>query len=191
MLHIERATRGSRRAFIRSQDLTDDWTVPVHALGEQLDLAAIKLTTAELILRGHDLISTRPRGNEPAWRDLEVPRRLRDIAAETDRVLGKLTDAGQDAADLHETLDALREDYADLYLEAEALVQSTIGAATRAAVAEATRDAANKPNNSAAPAPAPPLGDRLALHIPHGLRALIPPRARQRVKRILNRIRKR
>ena len=38
MLHVERSTRGSSRAFVRYHDMLDDWTVPVFGLGQRFDL---------------------------------------------------------------------------------------------------------------------------------------------------------
>jgi len=95
MLHTERATRGGRRAFVRYADMLRDWTIPVHRIGREFDIAAIEGATANEIRAVHDFIDPDLRRVQLTWDDLEVPARLRDLAEETSQHLDKLADEGR------------------------------------------------------------------------------------------------
>ncbi len=179
MLHTERATRGSQRAFVRYHDLLTDWTVPLFEIGEQFDLDSIKTATANDIRLVHNFIDPSLRRVQLTWDDLSVPVRLREIAEESWLHLDKLADAGNDTPELHGALDQLRTAYADYYEEAEALTQSTAIAARRDGAGE-RRQAPPLPSATSA-------ADRIAARVPHGLRAAVPPKARRAFRRALGR----
>ncbi len=124
MLHTERATRGSARAFVRYGDLLEDWTVPVFGIGQQFDLAAVQTAQANDIRAVHSFIDPGLRRVQLTWDDIEVPPRLREIAEESWLALNTLADPGGDAPAVHDTLDDLRTAYATLYAEAEAISSS-------------------------------------------------------------------
>ena len=73
MLHTERATRGQQRAFVRYGDLLDDWTQPVFALGEAFDLAGVKTAMAVDIAEVHRFIDPSLRRVTMTWDDIGVP----------------------------------------------------------------------------------------------------------------------
>jgi len=157
MLGCERSTRGEDRAFVRYHDLLDDWTVPVFELGQAFDLDAVKSAAANDIRRVHQYIDPSLRSAPVTWDDLDVPRRLREIAQELWVQLEKLPGGEGDNAETHEALDQIRAAYTDMYDEAAAMSQSTSLAARRAGIREGERNA--------------PRGvDRL----PHWVRALFP-----------------
>ena len=56
MLHTERATRGSQRAFVRYEDLLTDWTIPLFGIGQRFDLFAVKSASANDIRKVHQFI---------------------------------------------------------------------------------------------------------------------------------------
>ena len=170
MLGTERATRDAARAFVRYHDMLTDWTVPVFALGESLDLSAVQRASAQDLRKVHSFIDPSLRRVQLTWDDVTVPQRLREIAEETWEALNKQADPGGDTADVHATLDQLREAYDAFYVEAEAVAMSTAVAA--------------RAEGLAAPRPAPPERDALG-RLPHGVRAMVPAGARRRVRQAL------
>lgn len=130
-LHTERATRGSRRAFVPYQDLLEDWTVPLYRLGERFGLDRVHNATAKDIRQVHDLIDSRAEGPAAVWSDLDVPTPLRTLIDEAWGQLGKLAAADDEPADVLTGLDELRRAYAQLYADAEGIAQSSIVAARR------------------------------------------------------------
>ena len=98
------------------------------------------------------------------WDDIGVPDRLRELADETWQALDAI--ASDDSVDNQERCDQLRAAYAEQYAEAEAFAHSTVVAQRRAAAAEARREAGQSARSGA---------DR----VPHAVRAMVPPAARQ------------
>ena len=178
MLHTERGTRGSQRAFVRYRDLLKDWTVPLFELGEQFDLHSVKAATANDIRLVHNFIDPTLRRVSMTWDDIDVPKTLREIAEESWQALNRLADPGGDDVKAHKALDDLRAAYAAYYADAEAISQSSVVAARREGAQE------RRP-----PAPPPPssAAQRLAARVPHGVRAKIPPQARRAFRRALGR----
>ena len=131
MLHTERGTRGSQRAFVRYHDLLKDWTVPLFELGEQFDLRSVKEATANDIRLVHEFVDPTLRRVSLTWDDIDVPKTLREIAEESWENLSRLADPGGDDVKAHKALDELRVAYADYYGDAEAITQSSVVAARR------------------------------------------------------------
>jgi glycosyltransferase involved in cell wall biosynthesis len=137
MLHTERATRGSQRAYVRYEDLLTDWTIPLFGIGQRFDLFAVKSASANDIRKVHQFIDP-----EPPPRPAHLGRRrgarpgLRDIAEESWAALDKLADDGGDRPDVHATLDEMRAAYASFYEEAEAIASSTALASRREGYAD-------------------------------------------------------
>jgi hypothetical protein len=175
MLHTERATRDSQRAFVRYADLLDDWTVPVFDLGERLHYAGVQRASAQDLRKVHSFIDPSLRRVQLTWDDLTVPARLQEIAQETWAALDRLADKDGDTPELQATLDELREAYTDYYAEAELLTQST-------AVSARLEGIVTERDRLAALADAPDDGGS---RIPHGLRAMVPSGARRAVKQRL------
>jgi len=175
MLHTERATRGSARAFVRYDDLLTDWTIPLFGIGQRFDLFAVKSASANDIRKVHQFIDPDLRRVQLTWDDVDVPARLRDIAEESWQALNKLADEGGERPDVHATLDEMRAAYASFYDEAEAIASSTALASRREGYADGA-------------AGRPPLGEaRGADRIPHGLRALVPASARRGIRKAIGR----
>ncbi|MGZ4448160.1 MAG: sulfotransferase family protein [Nocardioides sp.] len=174
MLHTERSTRGSQRAFVRYHDMLTDWTVPLFGLGQLFDLDAVKSASANDIRKVHQFIDPTLRRVQLTWDDVDVPPRLRDIAQETWVNLDRLADDDGDVPATHDALDQLRTAYAELYDEAEAISQSTALAARREGLAQ-------QPGGPGAG------GGRISDKVPHGVRAMVPPAARRGLRRALGR----
>jgi hypothetical protein len=169
MLHTERATRGATRAFVRYDDLLTDWTIPVFRLGQELDLRRVQEASANDIRKVHQFIDPDLRRVQTTWDDVEVPGRLREIAEETWRGLGKLAEPDGDTPDVHALLDEVRESYVALYDEAEAVAQSSVIAARRQGTAEGRQQALEEQ---------PPAA-------PGGVRRMVPARARRAARKAL------
>ncbi|MEJ7775752.1 MAG: sulfotransferase family protein, partial [Nocardioidaceae bacterium] len=178
MLHTERSTRGSARAFVRYDDLLTDWTVPMFGIGQRFDLDAVKSASANDIRSVHAFIDPGPRRVQLTWDDIEVPPRLREIAEESWQHLDRLADDGGDTPETHSTLDELRAAYAELYEEAEAISASSALAAHREGLAQH-------------PPPSPALAEirHSADRLPHGLRAMVPPKARSGLRKAFGKTR--
>jgi hypothetical protein len=147
MLHTERATRDGKRAFVRYDDLLTDWTVPVFRLGQELDLEAVKGASANDIRKVHQFIDPDLKRVQTTWDDVDVPARLREIAEETWRGLGKLAEPGGDVADVHALLDEVRQSYVAFYDEAEAVAQSSVVAARRQGRQQALEERPESPDS--------------------------------------------
>jgi hypothetical protein len=174
-LETELATRGSRRAFVRYEDLLDDWPREIDRVAGLLDLPALSGGgLRERFPRVDQFVDPTLHRNRVRWEDLEVPARASEMAEQVWQQLQPLADAGGDSAELHRTLDAARAAYGELYAEAESIAQSSVTAA------KPRRKGANKA--AAAPAPPPSLRVRLARRVPAPYR--------RRVRRALRRVRR-
>jgi len=170
MLHTERATRGSTRAFVHYDDLLSDWTVPVFELGQRLDLRAVQEASANSIRAVHQFIDPGLRRVQTTWDDVPVPSRLRELADETWEGLSQIARPDGDTAAVHTRLDQVRAAYTDFYDEAEAVAQSSVVAARREGRAEGLAQG----REQGRPAPAPST-----------LRAMVPDGAKRRIRKVL------
>ncbi len=180
LLHTERATRESvvdgGRVFVRYADLLDDWVKTSMHVGEQLQLQHVLHCDSEQIREGHRFVDPGLRRVNQTLEDLGLPPRLHELVAGTWEELNKLADPGGDTADVHQSLDQLREAYVDLYEEAEAISRSSVVAAE-----QRTKRQARGP---AAPAPVETRG---ADRVPHSLRAAVPAPVRRGLRKALGR----
>ncbi|MBD8871114.1 sulfotransferase family protein [Nocardioides donggukensis] len=131
MLHAELATRGTDRAFIGYHELLDDWSTPVDRLGERFGLDAVRRATSRDRARVDELIDPGLRRVTITWDSLDIPKPLQAVTEEAWHQLSRLATPGLDNPETHAALDEVRREYVRLYEEAEALAQSSIGAAQR------------------------------------------------------------
>ncbi|GAA4684451.1 sulfotransferase family protein [Nocardioides nanhaiensis] len=191
LLHTERATRESvadgGRVFVRYGDLLDDWTRVTMSVGERLQLQHVMHARSEQIRDGHRFVDPSLRRMSQSLEDLALPRRLHDLTAQTWEELNKLADEGGDTPQVHATLDQLREEYVDLYAESEAISRSSVVAAEQTTRRQLKGGGGG--GGRPGPAPAAPSSDagRVADRIPHSVRALVPPKARQALRRAAGR----
>jgi hypothetical protein len=108
------------------------------------------------------------------WDDIGVPIRLRELADETWQALDAI--ATDDSTDNQQRCDQLRAAYAEHYAEAEAFAHSTVLAQRRTAAAEARRAALEEAHARSGV-------DR----VPHAVRAMVPPAARQKLRKAMGR----
>jgi hypothetical protein len=171
-LEAERATRGSRRAFIRYDDLLADWRSQLRRAGAALDLPMLNRVDPDRAAAVDAFVDPALHRNRVGWEDLEapVPASVRDLAEHAWARLQPLALPGGDGPETHAALDAARRAYVTLYAEAEATAQSSVTAAKR-----------RRPKRPAPPPAPPTLYVRLARRVPAPYR--------RRVRRVLRRLR--
>ena len=174
-LETELATRGSRRAFVRYEDLLRDWRAELTAAEQRLGTPLLAGATDEQAAAVDAFVDPGLHRNRAGWDGRNVPDRLRDVAEDVWTRLQPLADVGGDGPDTHAALDEARAAYAALYREAEEIAQSSI-------VAVKARRPKPKPAPRAAggrSAALPSLRVRVARRIPQ--------RYRRRLRRALGR----
>ncbi len=185
LLHTERATRESvadgGRVFVRYGDLLDDWTRITMQVGETLQLQHVLHANSEAIRNGHRFVDPSLRRMTQSLDELALPPTLHELTAATWDELNKLADPGGDTPAVHAALDQLRETYVDLYAEAEAISRSSVVAA------EQRTRRLTKGGGPAQPASGPAPGGLLADKLPHGVRAMVPPTMRRRLRKMAGR----
>jgi hypothetical protein len=150
-LETERATRGGRRAFVRYEDLMDDWRRETNRVGTLLDLPMLVSPNAEQAAAVDAFVDPTLHRNRVTWDEYDMPASVRDLAEQVWRELQPLADPQGDTPELHAKLDEARAAYAKLYEEAEAIAHSTVAAA--------------RPRKGKKPKPPPPLRARLARRV--------------------------
>jgi hypothetical protein len=199
MLFTERATRDYHRAFIRFEDLLEDWTQPIARVSSQLQIPTLVNARAREQLSADDLVDSSLHRSKATWEDLDVPKGLIYLTEQVWEELLSLADPEADGDEaVLDRLDGYREEYVSYYRHAEHVAQSTTLAATRPLLQNkpprplATRPGAPRmlatarlPSPASNPAqPEPPPNSRWGL-----ARRLIPASARRyiplRLKRAL------
>lgn len=165
-LFTERATREGRRAFVRYDDLLDDWVRTIGDVGDALDLAQVRDAPAPALRRVHEFVDSGLSRSRAGWDGLDVPDALREQAEAVWTLVSLLAD-GETSPRLTEGLDELRGAYTRYYAEAEAVATSSIVAAQRAAQS-----------------PAPPANwkDAAAGLVPLRYKRKVPPQVRARLR---------
>jgi hypothetical protein len=173
MLFTERATREMSRAFVRYEDLLDDWPRVVGRVGEALGLTAITESPTSRLRDAHDFVDrglSRSRTDWPG--DISMPTALREQADAVWALISEL--AARDEAEVREKLDTARARYIDFYGEAETIAHSSIRAAREG----------RGPTNRGPSAKAIRLVSR---KVPQRYKQKVPPHWRTRIMRILHR----
>jgi hypothetical protein len=130
-LETERATRGTRRAFVRYEDLLTDWAGQVKRLGEQLELPILRGVDRASFPQVDQFVDPTLHRNRVRWDELDVSDRVRDMAEDVWGRLQPLAEPGGDTQAAHAALDAAHEEFKWLYEEAEDITQSSVIAARR------------------------------------------------------------
>jgi hypothetical protein len=132
MLFTERATRGSRRAVVRYDDLLSDWMLALTKVDDDLDLALIDRADPTQMRAAARLVDPSLRRARATWGSLGVDDRLVELAEETWSTFDRAATSGSfDNASVRSDLDRLRENYVDLYSFSESIAQSSVWAAQR------------------------------------------------------------
>jgi hypothetical protein len=172
MLFTERATREMNRAFVRYEDLLDDWPRVVGAVAETLGLTAITEAPTSRLRDAHDFVDRGLSRSRTDWpEDLSMPTALREQADTVWELMSGLAD--RDEAEVWERLDAARARYIDFYAEAESIAQSSVRAAHQG----------QQPTSQRASAKAIRL---VSKSVPQRYKQRIPPRWRTKILRVLH-----
>lgn len=132
MLYTERATRGSRRAIVRYDDLLSDFMSPLVALCERLDLALVERSTPAQARAAARLVDPSLRRARATWDSLDVEGRLVELAEATYDVFDRASNKTDiDNQPIKDELDELRQQYVELYEFAESVAESSIVAGKR------------------------------------------------------------
>jgi hypothetical protein len=129
-LETEVATRGSRRVFVRYEDLLADWRAQIARLADSLALPQLASPEPERAAGVDAFVDPTLHRNRVGWDDLEtpVPAWVRDVVEDSWARLQALATPAANAPETLAALDATRAAYARLYADAEALVHSAIRA---------------------------------------------------------------
>jgi hypothetical protein len=130
MLETERATRDAPRAFVRYEDLLDDWKREVTRVGGLLDIPLLAAPQPDRAQAADSFVDPTLHRNRVRWDELDVPASVERLAESVWVALQPLAEPG-DAAAAQSALDPARSDYLTLYAEAEAIAQSSVNAAKR------------------------------------------------------------
>ena len=132
MLFTERATRDYRRAFVRFEDLLEDWTQQIARISAQLDVPTLVNARAREQAVAGSFVDRSLHRSKATWEDLDLPEGLVQLTEQVWEDLLSLVDnedVGGNATLAH--LDKHREEYVSYYRHAEQVAQSTTLAATR------------------------------------------------------------
>ena len=126
-LFTERATRDAPRAFVRYDDLLDDWTRAVRRVESALDLGVVRDAGVHPIRSAHEFVDKTLSRSRGSWDDFRMPAALREQTENVWELMSRLADDGEDdIREIIDSLDAARDAYVQLYGEAEAIAQSSI-----------------------------------------------------------------
>jgi hypothetical protein len=131
MLFTERATRGSRRALVRYDDLLSDCMQALSQVSDRLDLDLIERSSASQLRDAARLVDPSLRRARSTWSELGVDDRLVELAEETAATLERAATSDLDNVSIRSELDRLREQYVEVYAFAESLAESSVFAARK------------------------------------------------------------
>jgi hypothetical protein len=113
-LHAEQATRGARRAFVRYDDLLEDWAREVSRCGELLEIPSL----AGIDHAGHPdvdaFVDPALHRSAVGWDSVRLPAKLRATCEDVWNQMSGLAEHGGDSEDARSRLDAARFALADL-----------------------------------------------------------------------------
>jgi hypothetical protein len=172
MLFTERGTREMSRAFVRYEDLLDDWPRVVGRVAEVLGLSAITEARTTSLRDAHAFVDRGLSRSRTEWPpDLSMPAVLHEQADAVWELMSELAD--RDEAEVWEKLDAARARYIDFYSEAESIAQSSVRAARQGSRSDRS--------------PSAKAIRLVSRNVPQRYKERIPPRWRTRILRILHR----
>ncbi len=131
-LFTEASTRDSRRSFVLYNEILDDWRPVVARVVDELGLQAGRAIGPDTAAEVDEFVDPGLRRVRTGWEDIECPDEVRELAQEVWELLSALAGTGGFDEGVQERLDVLRERYVQLYVDAEALAQSSAEDARRA-----------------------------------------------------------
>jgi len=155
----EQVSRGDQRAFVRYNDLINDWRTTMAMVAQQLDLTYDYDVSSTEHHEVDDFIDVTLRRAQLTWEDIDVPADLRDIAETVWQALDSLVSDPHDEQ-ATATMDAMRTQYDQLHAHAAALTQDHTNSAVQVARRTARRRMARS-LQQAAPPPQPSFARRV------------------------------
>ena len=141
-LFTERATREGPRAFVRYDDLLDDWTRTLGRVGETLDLSVVRDAPAASIVSIHEFVDRGLSRSKANWEDFAIPDALRgQVDLVWDLVSRLVEEDGESIGSIAQELDEARARYISLYEDSEAIAQSSVAAGPRKGGGKSSSDA--------------------------------------------------
>lgn len=119
-LHAEHATRGVRRAFIRYDDLLEDWAREVSRCGEVLDVPWLAGIDRARHPDVDAFVDPALRRSPVGWDGVRLPAALQSRSEDVWTQMSGLAEPGGDSEDARSRLDAARVALPDLDLTASA-----------------------------------------------------------------------
>jgi hypothetical protein len=134
MLNAERATRGSMRAFLLYEDLIADWRKQLSRVEQVAALPLLTGLDESTLAAVDEFVDPGLRRSASGWADVDVPMTVQHLAEQVWDELLAFTQADDGRAPVREDrLDKLSREYDRLYSEAEAIADSSVIHAARAA----------------------------------------------------------
>ncbi len=133
VLHSELATRGTRRTFVRYEDVLEDWPREISRVGELLGIPWLVGIDRSRHPQVEAFVDRGLRRSEVAWDELRVPPDIRELVERAWTTLARLVEPGADVEAAHASLEEILAEYVRFYADIEALAQSSIRAAKREA----------------------------------------------------------
>ena len=196
MLETEFATRGSRRVFVRYDDLLADWEGETRRVGATLDIPVLVDLPADVRAEIDEFVDPTLHRQRVSWSDIGVPRQVEEVTEPVWKLFTALAVADGDSPDNLAALASAREGYHGFYADVEAMAQSTIYALQRAAKQGGAGGSGRAGAGAAFATPKPAtqgsgadLVIRLAEKVvPPKVRRRVPPLWRSRIMRAANRL---
>lgn len=138
-LFTEASTRDSRRSFVLYNDLLDDWRTAVSRVVDELGLEAGREIGPETAAEIDEFVDPGLRRVRTGWDAIDCPDEVRELAQEVWELLSVLAAAGGFDPQAQDRLDTLRQRYVQMYVDAEALAQSSAEDARRSGVRHGRR----------------------------------------------------
>jgi hypothetical protein len=138
-LFTEATTRDARRTFVVYEDLLADWRGQVARVATELALAGPADLSEAQQAEIDEFVDPDLRRVRTEWSDIDCPEEVRELAQEVWDQLLVLARAGGFDDEAQGRLDVVRERYVRMYVDAEALAQSSAEEARRAGARNARR----------------------------------------------------
>ncbi len=129
MLYGELETRGSLRTFIRYDELLLDWRAEMRRAARELELTSIAEFSEQGSAEVDDFLDPDLHRVRADLDQIDLPDQLRALCSTVWDLVNELRDSDRDPVAIQKDLDRAREEYVDLYADAEAIADSSILAA--------------------------------------------------------------
>jgi hypothetical protein len=127
-LFAEAATREAPRAFVRYDDLLEDWRIAITQAATDLDLTLQHGLPEDGAAEVDAFIDPSLHRVTSTWDDIEIPAPVIELCDEVWELANSLVDDPSSDESRESRLDETRRRYVELYAEAEAIAHSSVDA---------------------------------------------------------------